>query len=681
MPTLNIDGQRIKIDDGFLKLSPEEQNATVDEIARSLGGGGQPAAATAPAESVAPPVSPPQGRGILETVDDYVRAAANGMTLGLADRFAAKMGAVTGVGGQSGDYAGNLQSERERTERFYNEHPIAGIGANIAGGIVVPMGAVGAAARGSSLLTKSLYGMGAGAGLGGAQGAFSSSDLTDIPQTTRKAIIGAELGGVIGGAIPGAGRLIGAGYNVAANAVRGGAEGMSRGASKHLVDALMADTPASVQARLSQLGPDAMLADAGPAFLGKAQGASLNSDEGRSILQGALTTRNAETNARIMDGVNRALGPAEDPQTVTNAIRAHRSDVDGQAYPAAFQNAGPVDTSNVLAELGPMIGRSVGMEQRALTNLREMLMMHGPNGRVVPQSNAEVLHKIKGELDNVIEYDAPGLGLPAAALSRQQGALRHMRGLVNEALERQVPGYMEANRQSAGLARRAEAVELGTQYLGNGKTTASPARFEHEFTQLTPGEQIAFAKGSRGEIERKLGTKANDLQALRSELQGEGGWNTDKLATVHGRESAEDLINSVERNLAFRDTHNKVVENSQTAQRLSAKEAMKPSPASDPALINPNATVAGMGLTGIKKALGLVYHAVKPSETRAFGEIAEILSSQGPARDARLQSLMEALDKRRVNAATAPAAGDRAALIAAIAAHGYARTNPRRSRE
>jgi hypothetical protein len=268
-----------------------------------------------------------------------------------------------------------------------------------------------------------------------------------------------------------------------------------------------------------------------------------------------------------MDDVNRALGPAEDPQTVRNAIVAHRSDVDSQAYPAAFQNAGPVDTSNVLAELGPMIGRSVGMEQRALTNLREMLMMHGTNGRVVPQSNAEVLHKIKGELDNVIEYDAPGLGLPAAALSRQQGALRHMRGMVNAALERQVPGYMEANRQSAGLARRADAVELGTQYLGNGKTTASPVRFEHEFTQLTPGEQIAFAKGSWGEIERKLGTKANDLQALRSELQGEGGWNTDKLATVHGRESAEDLINSVERNLAFRDTHNKVVENSQTAQR------------------------------------------------------------------------------------------------------------------
>lgn len=37
MPTLNINGRRVTVGDGFLKLSPEEQNDTVDEIARSLG--------------------------------------------------------------------------------------------------------------------------------------------------------------------------------------------------------------------------------------------------------------------------------------------------------------------------------------------------------------------------------------------------------------------------------------------------------------------------------------------------------------------------------------------------------------------------------------------------------------------------------------------------------------------
>ena len=36
MPILNIEGHKVKVDDSFLSLSPEEQNATVDEIAQSL---------------------------------------------------------------------------------------------------------------------------------------------------------------------------------------------------------------------------------------------------------------------------------------------------------------------------------------------------------------------------------------------------------------------------------------------------------------------------------------------------------------------------------------------------------------------------------------------------------------------------------------------------------------------
>lgn len=37
MPVLNINGTHVNIDDGFLKLSPDDQNKTVDEIAKSIG--------------------------------------------------------------------------------------------------------------------------------------------------------------------------------------------------------------------------------------------------------------------------------------------------------------------------------------------------------------------------------------------------------------------------------------------------------------------------------------------------------------------------------------------------------------------------------------------------------------------------------------------------------------------
>ena len=36
MATLNIEGRRVSVDDSFLKLSPEEQQTTVEEIAASF---------------------------------------------------------------------------------------------------------------------------------------------------------------------------------------------------------------------------------------------------------------------------------------------------------------------------------------------------------------------------------------------------------------------------------------------------------------------------------------------------------------------------------------------------------------------------------------------------------------------------------------------------------------------
>ncbi|NEU94821.1 hypothetical protein [Bradyrhizobium uaiense] len=628
-------------------------------------------------------------RSALQTADPYVRAIANGATLGLADRFAAKMDDLTGR--KSGGYGANLAGEQAQTEHFAEEHPIGNAVANAGGAIAtLPLMPVARGLQGATLGAKSLVGMAAGAGIGGLQGAFSSKDLTDIPQTVEGAGFGAVAGGLLGGAVPSVGRGVGAGLNWLADTARS-VPGISRSAASHLLEAVEADGLPALHARLDRLGPDATLADAGPALLGKAQGASLNSDEGRSILQTALTRRNEGTNARVMSDVNRTLGPAEDPQTVTNAIRAHRTQVDNAAYPAALGNAPDVQTAPILTQLDHAIPRAVGMERRALENLREMMMTTEQRPRLDPfghqevnprtgqpvfdevpvsQNDAEVLHKVKQELDNVIQYDAPGLGVPAGALSRQQGVLRWMRGQLNQTLENQVPGYAAANRASAALANRADAVEAGTQYLGSGKTTPSPERFAAEFDPLSPGEKIAFAKGSRGNIERVLGTKANDLEALRGELQGEGGWNTAKIATVHGQDAADELMQSVERNRKFRDTYNKVVENSQTAQRTAAARAMKPDPSSETPIVNPNMTVVGaLGAAGKKYVAVPLWNALTHTDpTKSYGEVARILSAQGPEARAYLNALANYINRRAALSPSLNRLGDQASLASMIAA-------------
>lgn len=631
-------------------------------------------------------------RGFRDAIHAPTRILENAILLGLGDRARAGMGAIIGDGG----YGANLKKEQAETDQFHVDHPVAAPVLDVVGSSLAPVAAFGAAGQGVSHGAKALYAALTGGGIGGLQGGFSSKDWTDPVQTAKDAALGSALGFAIGGTLPGAGKLIGTGIEKVANAVRGRAAGMSRPATGHLVSAMEADTPAAVRAQLDRLGPDAMLADAGPALQGVTQGTALLSPDARSTLYRAIGDRNAGTNERIMSDVNRALGPAEDPQTVTNAIRARRSEVDALHYPAALDNAPPVQTAPILTQLDDMIKKSPvhSMENKALSNLKEMMLRKekqplldaegypqydkfgNERFREVPlsQNDANVLHKVKGELDNVIEYDAPGLGVPAGALQRQQGALKHLRGELNNALETQVPGYLEANRQSAALARRGTAVDLGTQYLGAGKTTASPGRFADEFARLEPGEQIAFAKGSRGNIERALGTKANDLQALRSELQGEGGWNTAKIGTVHGTGAADDLVATVDRNLKFRDTHNKVVENSQTAQRLASKETLKPTPASETPLFNPNSTLTGMGATGVKKVVRATWNALTKSDpTRSYGEIADILSAQGPQRDKYFQAIVDAMGRRTQNSATGAAVGDKSALATAIIANAMMR--------
>lgn len=675
---------------GKYQVDAPDEHAAVAALGQMLSPRQQ--AAEQPKSAPAAAEQPSALQRIREAIHAPTRALENGILMGLGDRARALIDSALSGGG----YGQHLKNEQGETAQFAKDHPIASTALEGVGGAGAPLGALAAASKGVGLGAKMAYGAAAGAGIGGAQGALASKDWTDLPQVAKDAGTGAVISGAIGGAVPAAGKIIGAAYNAAANAARGRVEGMSHAAGSHLIDAVRADGPAAVQARIAELGPDAMLADAGPSLLGKAQGASLNSDEGRSVLQNTLTARDKGTNARIQSDVNLALGPKQDPQALGDEILARRREHDASAYPAALNAAPPVETTPIMTELVDRISQApVGsMEHKALSNLQTMLTkkvkqpvvdvggyqqydkLGNERWQDVPVSHddANVLHKVKGELDNVIEYDRPGLGVPAGAFSRQQASLKQMRFAINDALEKQVPGYKAANETSAMMAKRAEAVKAGTQYLGNGKTTPSPDYFAAKYGELSPDEQIAFQRGSNGEVNRVLGTKANDLQALRSELQGEGGWNTDKLATVHGIPAANELTNSVDRNLAFRNTYNKVVENSQTAQRQAAAGAMKPVPPGDVPLIGPGTTGTGLVLGGTKKALNAAYNAVRPDATRSFGEVAKALTEQGAKRDARIKAIVDALDRRQGNAVTAQAAGDRGSLLAAIAANGYAAT-------
>jgi hypothetical protein len=650
----------------------------------------------------------------------FLSQAARALRMGLpfGDRFVAaeKTYLPQMLGGNGQDYATNLANERGADQALAKAHPfLTGTGQAI-GGMALPVGAAGAASQAATLGGKALAGAGAGAVIGGIQGASDSPDLTNGSDTLGHVARGAGFGFGLGGAMPLLGRGVGAAYTAVADKMAGNASGLSKTAQQHLIDALMADGAPKVQSEISRLGDSAMLADAGPAFLGKAQGASLNSDEGRSIMARALMERNESTNARLNSDVNAAIGPAEDPALVTKNILAHRSEVDAANYTPALQNAPPVDTTGVAATVGQALDKAIpgSMEHKALTNVRQMLMdqkevpVLNASGKPIldqtgapvmrtqpaPRDNAEQLHKLKGELDSVIEYDAPGLGVPAAALQRQQAALKTIRGKLNAALEGQVPGYAAANAQSAGLAKRAEAVQTGTSLLDSGKTAMTPENLAGQYAGMQPGEQAAMAKGLRGEIGRLLATKQNDLVAGKNIIKGDTDWNQARMNIVFGEEPTSKVVNAVDREGRFANTYNKVVENSQTAQRTAAANAMKPpSPGapgnSNAAIVGATAGAAFGGLPGgaagaiggaaanaaKKYGVPALLRALQGDPTKAYGEVARVLSAQGSERDRYIKALADVLDQRGQNAARAPTIGDRAALVAGLLGNGAYRAH------
>lgn len=159
-----------------------------------------------------------QSKGILQHIDDVVRAVAVGATFGYADRFAAGMESATGIGGKPGDYESNLKNEQAKTAAVPAQIAIPGevggavastvAGAPIVRGVASAVGAVAPPlANAASKIPGAIKSMFGGAATG-ALSASSQGDTTD--ERLQNAKTGAGIGTAIGGVLGVGGKLFGA---------------------------------------------------------------------------------------------------------------------------------------------------------------------------------------------------------------------------------------------------------------------------------------------------------------------------------------------------------------------------------------------------------------------------------------------------------------------------------------
>ena len=128
-------------------------------------------------------------KNVGQTADVAVRAAANAVTFGMADRFAGYMG------GQGTD------AEVAKSAAARERSPYVSIAGDVGGALAVPgFGAEALAARmgGNALARAGAYGV-TGAATGAAQGAGNTYS-GELPDYIKNAVLGSALGGTLGAA-------------------------------------------------------------------------------------------------------------------------------------------------------------------------------------------------------------------------------------------------------------------------------------------------------------------------------------------------------------------------------------------------------------------------------------------------------------------------------------------------
>lgn len=534
-------------------------------------------------------------------------------------------------------YTDALEKVRGINAGVQADNPYSTMAGNVAG--AVGAYGLGAAAGGAKLLGMA-GGLPAQIGFGSASG--TAIGAADAAARGENLLTGAGFG-TLGGALgPVAGRMAGAGVNKLMGAaeymmptgLRG--TGISPAAASLANTVINADGQGAVRNMLTEMGPLGMIADAGPSSRGLTGGLVLKPSEARSTIENALTDRAAGANSRLTGDINAALGPSPVPSRVEAAIQANREAL-GPEYQRVMQTAGDVNTQPLADAFQASIADLRGPAQDAMRRVRGFL--NAPNTSALDRS-PQALLSTRQAIDGMIQGEANPQVVRQLSFARQA---------VDDELSRAVPAIKGVDAKYAELMRQSGALRDGANVLDSGKTVVRPQELADQFAASANPEGALVGpsaapfrtqQGARGEIDRLVGTKANDLVALKGMLQGEGGWNTNKLMTVFGEEPTNRLLGSVGREANFANTTNEVLQNSATARRQAAGDLLKET---QPGSMNfTGATTAGVALQAAKKVLAdpIIKALIENPTAPRNLELARIMTAQGATRDQILDALL-----------------------------------------
>ena len=560
--------------------------------------------------------------------------AADTATFGVGNRALAYTRSLIGRAlGEETDYAQKLAEQNTTLERWRQEEPERSIAAELTGGVAGPMGIARTgftlARPGAGWISRAARGGAEGAAYGAAQGA--GHEYGNVGDKILAGGTGAAFGAAVGAGVPLA--VSGA---AGGRALWNAARGRPPEYPTALARAVEADRPGVEN--MFDLGPEAMLPDTGPSVRVLAQGAATGTGPGRSALVNALRLREEQTIPRMTAERQRILGPAPVPGQVAEQLDEARAAL-GPGYERAFARARAVDPEPVAHWIEAQIVNTRGPTQAALRDVRNALNITGTD---VLDPHPRVMHQVRQMIDAM--QDSPDMPRQTRA------ALTSVRNRLSEELHTNVPGMANLDAQFAEIARRGQAFQRGQEIFDTGRAQAvRPAEWQQEVAELAvpsggprstvagPSAAPLYSRlGTSAEIDRMVGTGVDDLRTLERRF-GPGNWAMQNLATQFGVRNAEEFARMLRINRTFRESYNKIVHNSKTAETLgAAQEAggeIQLPRMSLPGVVD----MLNVGLSRAQAGLG----------TATRDRIAEIMASRGPELQRVRRDLLDLAGEQR----------------------------------
>ena len=552
MATLDINGQKIQVDDSFLKLSPGEQQSTVDHIASTL---------SAPdiGDGRASGVAAFRGIPVLGAYADKATAALNAVAQPLTE---------TGLSKAPSFFDRMAENEKTigaATDAFEKSHPVGTTVGKIAigGAAMAPLIAAAPGVLGATGSFAARTGMGAASNavLGGADAGVRGHDVGT----------GALVGGLIGGATP----AVQAAASPFISSIM--ARINPTGAAERQVARAISESgrpTANIAGDVTQAANEGQgaftLADA----LGNPGQRMLSSvarapGTGRTDVVNALEQRQAGQGRRISNALAEGFNAPETAAATEARLTAARGADADAAYGAVRNDAGRVDVTRAITHiddtLGPAADQMLTHPGSVVANDTVESVLQGFRNRLArvnPDDFASV-QRIRGDLSDTIQSAVrAGAGNKARLLG---GAMRQ----IDAALENASPGFRQANANFSQASRDIETIGQGRDAYLRGRTEDTiPA-----FNALRPNAQAAFRSGY---VDPAIAqTQGSAFGVNKARPFSADSWQAESQVMAPG----VDLMNRrIGREQTMFTTRNQALGGSKTADNLADHEALGVNP-------------------------------------------------------------------------------------------------------